>query len=59
MLNRIHIENYKCLRDVSVDVVFHLAGFSNPSASIDHSAAAYAGNAATTARIVRETRAGR
>jgi GDP-4-dehydro-6-deoxy-D-mannose reductase len=47
------------LRGVSVDVVFHLAGFSNPSASVEHSAEAYAGNAATTARVVRETRAGR
>lgn len=47
------------LRGVSVDVVFHLAGFSNPSASVEHSADAYAGNAATTARVVREVRAGR
>jgi len=47
------------LRGVSVDVVFHLAGFANPSASIENPAAAYEGNAATTARIVREIRAGR
>jgi GDP-4-dehydro-6-deoxy-D-mannose reductase len=47
------------LRGVSVDVVFHLAGFANPSASIRHASEAYAGNAAATARIVRELRAGR
>jgi GDP-4-dehydro-6-deoxy-D-mannose reductase len=47
------------LRGVSADVVFHLAGFSSPSASVEHSVEAYAGNAATTARVVRETRAGR
>lgn len=47
------------LRGISADVVFHLAGFSNPSASVDHSADAYAGNAATTARLVREVKAGR
>jgi len=41
------------------DVVFHLAGFANPSASIEHPAAAWTGNAATTARVVREVRAGR
>jgi GDP-4-dehydro-6-deoxy-D-mannose reductase len=46
-------------RGISVDVVFHLAGFSNPSASLEHSAEAYAGIAATTARVVREMRAGR
>lgn len=47
------------LRSVSVDVVFHLAGFANPAASVEDPAAAYAGNAAATARVVREVRAGR
>src|SRR5581483_10544390 len=35
-------------RGVSVDVVFHLAGFANPAASVADPAAAYAGNAAVT-----------
>ncbi len=47
------------LRGVAVDVVFHLAGFSSPQASVDQAAEAYASNAATTARLVRELRAGR
>lgn len=47
------------LRSVSVDVVFHLAGFANPAASEQDPAAAYARNAAVTARVVREVRAGR
>jgi GDP-4-dehydro-6-deoxy-D-mannose reductase len=47
------------LRGISVDVVFHLAGFANPSASVLHASLAYAGNAAAAARIVRELRAGR
>ncbi|HLY73582.1 MAG TPA: NAD-dependent epimerase/dehydratase family protein [Planctomycetota bacterium] len=46
-------------RGKSADVVFHLAGFSNPQASVDHAAAAFDANAATTGRIVREFRAGR
>jgi GDP-4-dehydro-6-deoxy-D-mannose reductase len=41
------------------DVVFHLAGFANPSASIDHPAAAWQGNAEATARVVRSVSAGR
>jgi GDP-4-dehydro-6-deoxy-D-mannose reductase len=41
------------------DVVFHLAGFANPSASIDSPRAAWAGNAEATARVVREVSAGR
>ena len=47
------------LRSVSVDVVFHLAGFSNPSASVADPADAWAGNAQATARVAREVRAGR
>jgi len=47
------------LRGFSVDVVFHLAGFSSPQASVDHAADAFDANAATTGRIVRELRAGR
>lgn len=47
------------LRGVSVDVVFHLAGFANPSASISDPADAWAGNAVATARVAREIRAGR
>ena len=44
---------------VSVDVVFHLAGFANPSASVDDPSAAWMGNARATARVVREVSAGR
>ena len=47
------------LSGISVDVVFHLAGFSSPQASVNHAAAAFDANAATTGRIVRELRAGR
>lgn len=47
------------LRGIRVDVVFHLAGFANPSASREDSRAAYDGNAAVTARLTREVRAGR
>jgi GDP-4-dehydro-6-deoxy-D-mannose reductase len=47
------------LRGVSVDVAFHLAGFSNPAASLDAAGDAYAANAAATARLVRDLRAGR
>jgi GDP-4-dehydro-6-deoxy-D-mannose reductase len=47
------------LRGVSVDVVFHLAGFANPSASVSEPADAWAGNAVATQRVSREIRAGR
>jgi GDP-4-dehydro-6-deoxy-D-mannose reductase len=47
------------LRGISADVVFHLAGFSSPQASVDHARDAFEANAATTARVVREIRAGR
>ncbi len=47
------------LRGLSADVVFHLAGFSSPSASLGAPAEAYASNAAATARLLRELRAGR
>lgn len=47
------------LRGRSFDVVFHLAGFSNPSASRDRPEEAYAANAAAAARLAREVRAGR
>ncbi|HVR87260.1 MAG TPA: NAD-dependent epimerase/dehydratase family protein [Planctomycetota bacterium] len=47
------------LRGVSADVVFHLAGFSSPQASVEHARDAFDANAATTARVVREIRAGR
>jgi GDP-4-dehydro-6-deoxy-D-mannose reductase len=43
----------------SYDVVFHLAGFSNPSASFGAERAAYEANAAGTARLARDVRAGR
>jgi GDP-4-dehydro-6-deoxy-D-mannose reductase len=43
----------------SYDVVFHLAGFSNPSRSIEAAQAAYRANAAGTARLFRLARAGR
>lgn len=46
-------------RGVSADVVFHLAGFSSPRASLDHAGDAFDLNAAVTARIVRELPAGR
>src|ERR1041384_4815471 len=44
------------LRMLSADVVFHLAGFSNPSASVDAAREAFEANAAATARLVREAR---
>jgi len=44
---------------VSVDVVFHLAGFANPSASISDPAETWSGNATATARVAREVRAKR
>ena len=47
------------LRDVRVDVVFHLAGFANPSASISDPAETWAGNAKATARVARDVRARR
>lgn len=47
------------LRGISADVVFHLAGFSSPQASVDHAGDAFDLNAAITARIVREIRADR
>jgi len=47
------------LRRVSVDVLFHLAAFANPSASVGRAVEAYGDNAAVTARLVREARAGR
>jgi GDP-4-dehydro-6-deoxy-D-mannose reductase len=47
------------LRRVSADVVFHLAGFSSPQASVDHAGDAFDLNAAITARIVREIPADR
>lgn len=43
----------------SYDVVFHLAGFSSPQASVDHAGAAFDQNTATTARLARGLRAGR
>jgi GDP-4-dehydro-6-deoxy-D-mannose reductase len=46
-------------RGFSFDVVFHLAGFSNPAASLEAAREAYAANAAATARLVRDLRAGR
>jgi GDP-4-dehydro-6-deoxy-D-mannose reductase len=47
------------LRGVSADVVFHLAGFSNPRQSLGDPAHSYADNAAVTARLLRDVRAGR
>ncbi|MBV8879166.1 MAG: NAD-dependent epimerase/dehydratase family protein [Planctomycetaceae bacterium] len=44
---------------VRADVVFHLAGFSSPQASVDHARDAFDANAALTARLVRQVRAGR
>jgi len=47
------------LRGISADVVFHLAGFSSPQASVDHAGDAFDLNAAISARIVREIPADR
>ncbi|HEX7900622.1 MAG TPA: NAD-dependent epimerase/dehydratase family protein [Planctomycetota bacterium] len=47
------------LRGIRADVVFHLAAFANPSASVDAAADVYASNAAATARLARELPAGR
>ncbi|HZE96511.1 MAG TPA: NAD-dependent epimerase/dehydratase family protein [Planctomycetota bacterium] len=41
------------------DVVFHLAGFSSPQASLEHAGDAFEGNAAVTSRLARGLRAGR
>ena len=46
-------------RGLRVDVVFHLAGFSSPQASVDHARDAFDANAAITGRLVRELPAGR
>ncbi len=47
------------LRDIRADVVFHLAAFSNPSASVEQSAEVFSSNAAATARLARELPSGR
>ena len=47
------------LRGVSADVVYHLAGFSNPRQSLGDPAHSYADNAEVTSRLLGETRAGR
>lgn len=47
------------LSRIKANVVFHLAGFSNPSASVEHALDAFAANALATARVVREVRADR
>ena len=47
------------LRGVRADVVFHLAGFANPAASLGAAWEAFEANARGTARLLRETRAGR
>lgn len=47
------------LRDLRVDVVFHLAGFSNPAASAEAARDCYDANVAATARLLREAPAGR
>lgn len=47
------------LRGLSADVVFHLAGFANPSASFDAPLEAFEANAVSTARLLREVPAGR
>ncbi len=47
------------LRRARVDVVFHLAGFANPAASLTAAWDAFQANARGTARLVRETRADR
>jgi GDP-4-dehydro-6-deoxy-D-mannose reductase len=47
------------LRGLSADVVFHLAGFANPTASLALAWDAYEANARSTARLAREVRAGR
>lgn len=47
------------LRNLSADVVFHLAGFANPAASVDAAIEAFEANATATARLVRDARAKR
>ncbi len=47
------------LRGLRADVVFHLAAFSNPSASVEAHRETFEANARATARLVREVRAGR
>ncbi len=47
------------LRGLSADVVFHLAAFSNPAASLDAEREAFESNVAATGRLLRELRAGR
>lgn len=47
------------LRDVAADVVFHLAAFSNPAASLERPEEVYASNARATVRLAREAKAGR
>lgn len=47
------------LRDVRADVVFHLAAFAHPGASVEAAAEVYDVNVSATARLLREVRAGR
>jgi GDP-4-dehydro-6-deoxy-D-mannose reductase len=47
------------LRGLRADVVFHLAGFASPAASEESARECYEANAAATARLLRETPAGR
>jgi GDP-4-dehydro-6-deoxy-D-mannose reductase len=47
------------LRGVSADVVFHLAAFADPKQSLGNPSVTYADNAELTARLLRETKAGR
>ena len=47
------------LRTLRCDVLFHLAAFSNPSASVGLEEAVFDANAGVTARLLREAPAGR
>ena len=47
------------LRDVAADVIFHLAAFANPAASVERPQDVYASNAYATSRLAREARSGR
>jgi GDP-4-dehydro-6-deoxy-D-mannose reductase len=47
------------LRGLSADVVFHLAAFSNPSASVGHERETFEANVSATARLLQEVKAGR
>lgn len=47
------------LRTLRCDVLFHLAAFSNPSASVGLEGAVFDANVAVTARLLREVPAGR